>query len=262
MPQMTLFTLTTDWGTKDHYLGAVKGKLIQQLPEAQIVDISHHVPPFDILQAAFILKNAMQTFPAGTIHLIGVNTDASIETPHIVAGYQGQFFIGADNGVFALMFEGDPDFITELDIHQDTDYFTFSTRDLFVKAAVHIAQGKDVKELGNPRPALTQKLTFVPVVEKDVIKAKVIYIDGYENAFINVTQEFFRKLVGKRRFRIEFRNQRYSIEKISTSYSDVAEGDMLALFSSSGFLEIAMNRGKASSLLGLRLDDPVRITIA
>ncbi|MBE0640816.1 MAG: SAM-dependent chlorinase/fluorinase, partial [Bacteroidales bacterium] len=190
-----------------------------------------------------------------------VNTDASIETPHILARYHGQYFIGADNGVFALIFEEKPDLIIELDIHQDTNFFTFSTRDVFVKAAVHLAEGREPEKLGTTRDFLNEKLSFMPVVEGDVIRAKVIYVDAYENVFVNITQDFFRKVVGKRGFRIEFRNARYSIHTISHSYSDVSEGDMLALFSSSGYLEIAMNRGKASGLLGLRQDDPVRITI-
>jgi S-adenosylmethionine hydrolase len=258
---MAVFTLTTDWGLKDHYSGAVKGKLLSLLPDAVIVDITHNVPPFDIQQAAFILKNVIPSFSSGTIHLIGVNTDASIEMPHILVRYHGQYFIGADNGVFALMFDEKPDLIIELDILQDSDYFTFSTRDVFVKAAVHLAEGREPEKLGNPRASLNEKLSFVPVVEGNVIRAKVIYVDAYENVFVNITQDFFRRVVGKRGFRIEFRNARYSIETISHSYSDVNEGDMLALFSSSGYLEIAMNRGKASGLLGLRQDDPVRITI-
>lgn len=258
---MHVFTLTTDWGLKDHYLAAVKGKLLSLLPEARIVDITHQIPPFDILQAAFVLKNTLNVFPSGTIHLIGVNTDASIETPHIVAGYRGQFFIGADNGVFSLLFEEAPDLIYEIDIHQDSDYFTFSTRDVFVKAAVQIAEGKPLESLGSKRDKLNQKLSFHPVVEKDVIKAKVIYVDTYENVFVNVTQDLFRKVVGKKAFEIEFRNSRYKIKKISQSYSDVAEGEMLALFSSNAYLEIAMNRGRASSLLGLHRDDPVRIQL-
>jgi len=258
---MPVITLTTDWGLKDHYAGAVKGKILSQVPDAVIVDITHLVPPFNILQAAFILKNTIPSFLPGTIHLVGINTDASIETPHIMARYRGQYFIGADNGLFSLVFEEPPEWVIELEILQDSDYFTFSTRDVFVKAAVHLAGGLDPASLGNPRERLTQKLTFVPVVEKEVIKAKVIYIDGYENVFVNITHELFRKVVNKRKFVIEFRNARYKITAISQSYSDVAEGEMLALFSASGYLEIAMNRGKAASLLGLRIDDPVRISL-
>ncbi|NCU33361.1 MAG: hypothetical protein EOM23_10650 [Candidatus Moranbacteria bacterium] len=152
-------------------------------------------------------------------------------------------------------------FINLQEIMQDSNYFTFSTRDVFVKAAVHIAQGKNVATLGNSRATINQKLTFKPVIEGNIIKAKVIYVDAYENVFVNITEEDFRHLVGKKKFLIEFRSSRYKITKLSRSYSDVPEGEMLALFSSSGYLEIAMNRGKASSLFGLKQDDPVRIVI-
>lgn len=259
---MAIITLTTDWGAKDHYAGAVKGRILQQMPEVTIVDISHQVPSFDILQAAFILKNAFHCFPKGSIHIIGVNTDASIKTPHVAVLYQDHYFVGADNGIFTLIFEEAPEQIIELDIIQDSDYFTFSTRDVFVKAAVHIAQDHPFAKLGSPRPSVNQKLSFKPVTEGNVIKAKVIYVDAYENVFVNLSQDYFRKMVGKKDFLIEFRSSRYKISKLSRSYSDVPEGEMLALFSSSGYLEIAMNKGKASSLLGLKMDDPVRLVIA
>ncbi|HOI00320.1 MAG TPA: SAM-dependent chlorinase/fluorinase [Bacteroidales bacterium] len=258
---MAIITLTSDWGTKDHYAGAVKGRLLQGLKDVVIVDISHQIPAFDILQAAFILKNAFAGFPGDSIHIVGVNTDASINTPHVAIRYRGHYFIGADNGVFSLIFEEPPSLIVELDIMQDTDFFTFSSRDVFAKAAIHLAEGRDMASLGTVRTTINEKLSFKPVFEGNIIKAKVIYVDSYENVFVNINQEHFRKMVGKHAFHIAFRSSRYKISHISKSYSDVPEGEMIALFSSSGYLEIAMNRGKASSLLGLRMDDPVHIVL-
>lgn len=256
---MGVITLTSDWGIKDPYLASVKGTLLTQLPEVTIVDISHQVPPFDLNQASFIIRNCYKSFPQGTIHVIGINTEASIETPHTLVIYEGHYFIGADNGIFSLIFDHPPEQIIELDVFQDSDYFTFSERDVFIKVAVHIASGKPLDQLGDSKTSVNQLLSFQPVVDGQVIKGKVIFIDSYENLITNITKSLF-KTVGKgSRFQITFRNPQYVIRTLSSSYSDVPEGEMLAIFGTTGYLEIALNRGNASSLLGIAIDDPVRI---
>ena len=258
---MPIITLTSDWGLKDYYTGAVKGAILRLLPEAQIVDISHHIPAFDLNQAAFIIRNIYPNFPQGTIHIIAVNTEAAVETPHTMVFHHGHYFIGADNGIFSLVFDGKPDKIIELDIIQDSDYFTFSTRDVFVKAACHIASGQPIEKLGFPKDNILQRIAFQPVIQDDMIKGKVIYIDNYENAFINITETLFKSVVKNRKFAITFRSLNYRITEISKSYKDVSLGDMLALFSTSGYIEIAIREGKAGSLLGLKLDQLVTVEI-
>ncbi len=258
---MAIITLTSDWGLRDHYAGAVRGAILRLLPEIRIVDISHEIPPFDLNQAAFIIRNAYSNFPEGTIHIIAVNGEAAVETPHTLVSHHGQFFIGADNGIFSLIFDEKPEQVIELDILQDSDYFTFPARDVFVKAACHLASGKPAAELGHPRDQVVSKMAFRPVIQPDMIKGKVIYIDHYENAFVNITEKLFRQVVGNRKFTIAFRSENYSITEISRSYKDVNPGEMLALFSSSGYLQIAIREGKAGSLLGLKMDQLVTIEI-
>jgi S-adenosylmethionine hydrolase len=133
---MPIITLTSDWGHSDHYIGAVKGSILSLLPDVKIIDISHQVAPFNIEQAAFILKNCYKNFPKGTIHIIGVNTEESDKNPHTVVFINDHYFIGTDNGIFSMIFDKPPKKIIELNIMQDSDYFTFSTRDRFVKAAI------------------------------------------------------------------------------------------------------------------------------
>ncbi len=258
---MAIITLTSDWGSKDHYTGAVKGAILRLMPEARIVDVSHHIPPFDLNQAAFIIRNVYPSFPEGTVHILAINTEAGTDTPHTVVCHRGHYFIGADNGIFSLLFDEKPDRIFELDIIQDSDYFTFSTRDVFAKAACHIASGKPVEELGFIKDKLLQKMAFQPVIQGDLIRGKVIYIDSYENVFVNITEKLFRSTVKNRKFAITFRSMNYRITSISKSYKDVSQGDMLALFSASGYIEIAIREGKASSLLGLKMDQLVTIEI-
>jgi len=254
---MPIITLTSDWGTKDHYLASVKGAILKQMPEARIIDISHHIPPHNLTQAAFILKNCYKDFPPGTIHIIGVSTEESEKNPHTAVFAGGQYFIGADNGIFSLIFDDQPEKIIEITLMQDSEFFTFSSRDRFAKAAAALAKGEDISTLGDEKDQLNQKMLFAPVVEKDVIKGLVIYIDNYENVITNITREKFKEVGKNRKFSIGFRRE--EIRNIYESYSDVPVGEILALFGCYGYLEIAMNNGTASSLLGLELDDPVRV---
>jgi len=254
---MPIITLTSDWGLKDHYTAAVKGSIMKQLPKSNIVDISHEIPAFNIEQASFIIKNCYCNFPKGTIHIISVNTTASIDTPHVVVQNEGHYFIGADNGIFSLIFEKEPEKVIELEIIQDSDYFTFSSRDLFVKTACLIAKGSSIDELGQIKSSVNQKILFNPVVEENVIKGIVIYTDVYENAITNITEQLFVDNIKNRSFTIKFRG--YEIDTISKSYHDVPHGELLALFGSNGHLEIAINQGNASGLLGLNFKDTIRI---
>jgi len=258
---MPIITLTSDWGLKDPYLAAVKGTIYSQIPEALVVDISHQISSFDLNQAAFIFRNSWRNFPEGTVHIIGVNTEAAIETPHTIIFYQGHYFIGADNGIFSLIFDDKPERIIELDIIQDSDYFTFPSRDVFVKVACHIASGKPIGELGHPKAGIIQRMAFKPVIQDDLIRGKVIYIDNYENVFVNITEKLFTSIVKNRKFAITFRSPNYRITTISKSYKDVNPGEMLALFSTSGYLEIAICQSKASSLLGLKMDQMVLVEL-
>ena len=204
---MSIITLTSDWGLKDHYLAAVKGTILNYLPEARIIDISHNINSFDIEQAAFVIKNSYKSFPQGTIHIIGISTEESDKYPHTVIFYDGHYFIGADTGVFSMIFEKPPDKIYELDIPQDSDYFTFSSRDRFVKAAVHIAKGEKLEELGNKKDSVNQKILFRPVVDKNLIKGLVIYIDEYENIITNISEKLFREIGNNKKFSIMFRGE-------------------------------------------------------
>ncbi|MCK5857095.1 MAG: SAM-dependent chlorinase/fluorinase [Bacteroidales bacterium] len=262
---MAIVTLTTDWGTKDHYLGSVKGILLTQIPDINIVDISHNIPPFDVNQAAYVLKSCYRDFPDGTIHLIGVNSDASPENPHVLIKIDNQYFIGADNGIFSLMFDKQPEAIIALEIIQDTEKYTFSTKDVFAKTCQLIIEGMPIEKMGYQRDELTKMMSFVPAIETDSeglvsIIGKVIYVDRYENAITNITKELFQEQGQKRGFKISFNSFKNAITEISESYSDVIISEACALFDSNDMLEISVNQGNASSLLGLYRDTKIRLT--
>ncbi|MDO9512550.1 MAG: SAM-dependent chlorinase/fluorinase [Bacteroidales bacterium] len=256
---MAIITLTSDWGLKDHYLASVKAAILLQIPSATIVDISHQVPPFDLNQASFIVRNCWKGFPKGSIHILGMQTEASLSFAHTAVEIDGQFFIGADNGIFSLIFDSSPEKIVEIDILQDSAYFTFSTRDVFVKAAAHIAAGNPIESLGDPKTEFLPCESFKPVVTADSITGKVIYIDVYENVFTNINQDLFVKTARGRQFSIEFGISKYRIRKLSESYGDVPTGEIVSLFSTTALLEIAINQGNAAGLLGIEMDDAIRI---
>ncbi|MDB5152103.1 MAG: hypothetical protein JWR54_854 [Mucilaginibacter sp.] len=255
---MAIITLTTDLGDKDIYQAALKGSILKLLPEVNIVDITHSVAAFNVQQAAFILKNSFYYFPDATVHLIGIDTVYKTDTKYLAVSYKNHYFVGSDNGIFSLMFDSDPDEIVEINIMQDLKFLHFPLADIFVKAACHLASGGKLSEIGLPVTSIEKKMNLQPVIEKNVIKGAVIYIDSFQNVITNITKEFFNKVQQGRRFVLYFKRNE-TINQLSWHYNEVPEGEKLCLFGISDHLEIAINKGNASGLLGLNLGDSVII---
>lgn len=262
---MAIITLTTDMGLRDYYVGALKGAIYSQVPGVTIVDISHHIKSFDTNQAAFVLRNAYRDFPPGTIHVIGVNPDASEKVDHLIVKCNDQYFIGADNGMFSLLFDIKVDDVFELNLSQDSDDLTFVTKNLFAKAACHLARGGTPEVIGKRTSGFRESERFRPVIDTHLIKGTVIYIDSYGNVITNISHQLFREVGRGRDFTIQMGLLKHDIREICTKYNDVKEGEKLALFGSSGFLEIAINKGTpesgggAQTLFGLKINDTIRI---
>ncbi len=256
---MAIITLTSDWGDADYYTAAVKGRILRELPEAVIVDVTHHIPPFDSTRAAYILRNVYRNFPEGSIHIIGLNTEETIENPHLVVRYDGHYFIGTDDGIFSLIFEKPFEKAVILEIPQENGLFSFSTRDRFARAAILLSQGTPLEDLGEEHRTLVQKITFEPTSNKQGIRGMVIHIDPYENVITNISKKLFDEIIGGKPFQLNIK--RYHCHKISDSYSDVGEGELLCLFGSNNLLQIALNRANAASLLGVSLKDSVHLVL-
>ncbi|MBX7094258.1 MAG: SAM-dependent chlorinase/fluorinase [Flavobacteriales bacterium] len=271
---MAVITLTTDMGDRDYYVAALKGAVLRRLPDARLIDISHKISPFDIAQASFVIRNVYREFPEGTIHIIGINPDRvkrlspfdmRDEVKHVIVEKEGHYFIGADNGIFSLLFDEAPERIFEITVDTGYNPEVFPVKNVFIPIACDLAQGKMPEELGFPMDSIHERAIFRPVVEQNMIKGTVIYIDTYGNVITNITRDLFEKIKGDRDFTLYFRSEDYEITEISGSYGEVPEGEKVALFGSSGHLEIAINRGVegsgggASSLFGLKLNDTIRI---
>lgn len=255
---MAIITLTTDLGSKDFYQAALKGSILSILPTVNIVDITHEVPSFNISYAAFVLKNAYPYFPKGTVHLIGIDSVFNENTKYVAVKFREHYFVGADNGIFSLLFDEKPEEFVELNIMQDLKYLHFPLVDIFVKAAIHLAKGGKLKDIGVPTEGIEERMLLHPVIEKDMIRGSVIYIDTFSNVITNITKDLFTKVQRNRDFTLYFRKSE-TITQLSWHYNEVPEGEKLCLFGISNHLEIAINKGKASGLLGLHLGDILRV---
>jgi len=252
-------------GRKDYYLAAVKACLMDKCSGADLFDISHEIEPYNISQAAYVLKNVCFDFPEGTIHIIGVQPEITKDRNHVLVKKNGHYFIGADNGIFSLMFDTEPDQVYEIHLNKTYDNLTFPVKDVFVDVASHLLKGGIPDVIGRAHNGLRQARGFIPIIDHDQIRGQVIHIDSYGNVISNITQELFDEHCKGRDFSISYNHSLNKINKIRTLYSEVSEGNYLALFGSSGNLEIAINMGvegkggSASSLLGLHINDDIRI---
>ena len=256
---MSIITLTTDLGLKDYYVAGIKGHILSQLPNATIVDISHEIPPFNISVAAFCLKNCFMDFPLGSIHILGVSPEANEHVRHLVIKHKGHYFIGADNGMFSLLFDESPDEVYNINIVPDENHRTFPTKDVFVQVACHIGRGGTLELIGSKVDDITKRTNFQPVIEENVIRGMAMYIDAYGNVTKNITRSLINFAGKGRKFSIVFRRSDYNINELKQNYSEVPEGEKLALFSTNDHLEIAINKGNASKLFGIKLSDIIRI---
>lgn len=256
---MAFITLTTDLGYRDHYAAAVKGELLKALPEAVIVDITHDILPFNIMHGAFVLKNGYHHFPSGTYHLIGVNMNSEAGMSHLVVMKEDYVFIGPDNGIFGLLWDGGlPDQVFRLQLQGAESQSTLPMKDLYVRALKHLVNGGGPEEIGVKTNSFRQSAIGQPIVAANYIKATIIYFDRFENAVVNIRKDEFERIQQNRNFLIYFKKYE-DVDSISRNYYDVPESEKVCLFNSSGYLEIAIHKGNAMGLLNLSIGDFVQI---
>lgn len=255
---MPIVTLITDFGAKDYYVGMLKGAMLNINERLTIVDISHYIQPFNITEAAFVLKNSFHSFPKGTVHLVTVNNEDDRTAKYIAAAYQGHFFLGFDNGLFSMVFDSQPDAVVEvLHAGQNGTAASFPWKNVFAQAVCALAKSGKLEEVGKPLKEIQARTGLTPTVQESLIRGSIIYVDAFNNVIVNVSKDLFSKTRRERSYTISFRREK--ISNISESYHDVEEGEKLCLFNSAGYLEIAVNSGKASNLLGLNIGDTVQI---
>ncbi|WP_417886705.1 SAM hydrolase/SAM-dependent halogenase family protein [Zunongwangia sp.] len=274
---MPIITLTTDFGEKDYFAAAVKGAIYNELKEVRIVDISHSISPFHISEASYIIKNAYRSFPKGSIHIIGIDSELTPENKHLAVLLDDHYFICANNGILSLLAsEINPEKIVEINIH-DRIETNFPVLDVFVKVACHIARGGSLDVVGKNIEKIKYLKQIEPLInsEKNQIIGHVLYIDNYGNVITNISRKLFDSVGKGREFTLSARMVNFT--EIHENYSDCInfkvpkdkrgeeDGKKLALFNSAGYIELAIYKsnpftvGSASTLFGLQNRDTVTI---
>ena len=273
---MSIITLTTDYGNKDYSVSELKAKIYNEITDVRIVDISHNISPFNLTEAAYIIKSAYRHFPKGSIHIIGIESDLTPENAHIAMKFDDNYFIGADNGIFSMII-GDfkADSMVEINIHKNYNN-TITANDVFVKIATHISRDGKLEVIGKKIDSIKEIKDIKPVVSSDnnQIIGSVIYIDNYGNVVTNITEKIFDKIAKSRPFTIYARNVKF--DRIYNNYSDAIDysiskdkreedGKKIALLNNLGYLELSIYKsnpstvGSASTLFGLGYRDQISV---
>lgn len=246
----------SDFGHTDHYVAAVKAKILQTDPSAHILDISHDIGKFNVVHAANVLKYIYKDFPPGTIHLITISSAEYGPERLVAARLEEQYFVGMDNGIMSLVTESEP----EAYLLEGTQDFIFPGKTILAPAAAKISMGTDISELGPPAGELMKLLNLQLRITPDRIMGHVIHVDSYGNLITNITEEAFQQVAKNRGYRISVRRE--AVDTISDNYHRSDNGDMVAVFNSSHLLEIAISQGNAAELLGMEYNTPVTITFS
>ena len=272
---MSIITLTSDFGNLDYRVSAVKGKILSLNPEVNIIDITHEIQAYNLIQTSYIVRNAYKHFPKGTIHIVSVDSFYHKSRRNILYKADGSYFLAADNGLLSLIFfDIKPEAIYEITLNNRfDDIINFTSTDIFVPAAVHLANGglpevigrkiKNVKELLFPKPVYNE-------AEKMII-GEVMYIDNFGNIISNINKDFFEAAgKGHENFTIKFRN--LSLSKVFSSHTEVVSdwdretefhGQSAAIFNDSQLLELTIYKGSkkngARSLFGLNVGGNIYI---
>jgi S-adenosylmethionine hydrolase len=266
----------TDFGNKDYAVSAVKGAILSTVENPQIVDISHQISPYNPTEAAYILKNAYNNFPKGSIHIIGVESEKTPENEHLAMYFDEHYFIGADNGIFAMI-KGDlkSDKTVLINIH-DKMPSTYPVLEIFVWVAAHISRKGTLEVVGKTVDQIKEIKELRPVINKqgDQIIGAVIYVDNYGNVITNITRKLFKEVGKSRAFTIFARNVKF--RTVYETYSDAIDfsipkekreedGKKIALFNDADHLELAIYKsntqtvGSAQSLFGLEYRDSITV---
>jgi S-adenosylmethionine hydrolase len=248
---MPLLTLTSDIGNQDYLVAAIKARLLSISPSFLLVDISHNITPFNYPQAAYVCKSAIRNFPEYTYHIILVNLFEKKPEQLLLVFHNNQYILCADNGLLTMILEGKPEMVIGIPLDKKQIRNTLHCTDVFGETINKLINGESIQQIGQADPVYIEKNPLKPAFGEDWIDGQIIFIDNFENVIVNITIDDFESQRKGRHFKISFKRDEV-IERISESYADVPEGEKLVLFNSAGYLEIAINKGNAAGLLGLK----------
>jgi S-adenosylmethionine hydrolase len=260
-----IITITTDFGTRDGYVAAMKGVMLDICPDAGLVDVSNEVEPQDVMGSAFILRKTVDYFPAGTVHLAVVDPGVGTERRPLAVSCGGMYFVGPDNGLFSLVLaDREPERIVELDNPEfwatPRPSSTFHGRDVFAPAAAHLAAGRSIESLGTTVDSMTSMHWALPISDEQGIQGWVVHVDRFGNCITNISRALVDERSDRRAFKCYAGNA--IIKDFNTTYAEAETGDATLLFNSGDMLEIAIFRNSASELLDIRKGAAVNLVFA
>lgn len=257
-----IITLTTDFGLKDFYVGAMKAAILEIAPNANLIDISHAIPPQNIMTGAWVVRNAAFLYPKNTVHLVVIDPTVGSNRKPIIAKINDHYFVGADNGLFSLLIDTP---ITEAVLIENPKYWrenranTFDGRDIFGPVAAHLHQGVPMHEFGSALESVKEYHWAIPISDQSGVQGWILHIDNFGNLITNISKELIDKTIPDKDVKIYVGTT--IIKKIVKTYSDVHEGSPVAYIGSSGMLEVGINKGNAAELLGISQGAQISIVV-
>lgn len=256
-----IIALMTDFGTEDGYVGAMKGRILSELPDAVIVDISHEIKPYDVRQGAFCLNNSYPNFPDKTVFVAVVDPGVGTERKGIVVKTSQHYFVGPDNGIFSFVLHREGYQASEimLKAFNEEVSHTFHGRDVFARIAAWIVSGRDIKKFLNPLKEVYSFLKPPHKNRENEFILEIIHLDHFGNMILNFQKSDllgFEDLSG-----VSLKIQELEIRRIHDTFGMVPRGELLLCWDSSGFLQIAQNMGSAAEKINCTVGDQVRLVI-
>ncbi len=266
MAHRSIVTLTTDFGISDHFVGTIKGVILEINPDAEIIDISHSVQAFDVLDGALAIAQAYSYFPASTVHLVVVDPGVGTARRPIIMSTERHHFVAPDNGVLSLIYGREE----RVHVRHVTaqHYFiqpisnTFHGRDIFAPVASYLSKGVDSEKFGDE---ITDYVKFnapkPKPVDQQTMKGVVLKADRFGNLITNITSQDAPMLFGENPAPFKIVIGKHEITDIKTSYAEGEPGEVFAILNSMGYLEIAANRAPAAQIVGTAKGTEVSILL-
>jgi len=253
---MAIVTFLSDFGESDHYVAAVKAKILSVNSSLNILDISHRIGRCDLAHGAFVLRSVYRDFPRGTVHLVAVNSVGGPNDNFIALEMNGHFFVGTDNGIFGLISEQEAALVVNLNVLNPVRT-TFPARNILAVAAAKIASGRALTDLGPRLETYKRMKLSEPKANQKLISGHVIRVDHFGNLITNIDQRTFNILSKDKKYTISFARERLS--RIHEFMHQVEPGEVFIIFNDLGLMEVGVNMGNARNLLGLDYDSPILI---
>lgn len=253
---MNLITFLSDFGTNDGYVGSVKGVILSINPNANVIDISHNIRPYQVAEGAYILNSFFDTYPGGSVHLAVVDPDVGSERLPLIIETTKYLFVGPDNGIFSYIYQREACNIYKIELNKLNKFSqiernissTFHARDIFGPVAALLSMGIPADKLGKGCYDKLVSLNKPLIIDRNDIKVDIIWIDHFGNIITNFSVHEYEQIIDREILAIEIKGS--IINEIVHSYSSVPEGQLLAIWGSRSFLEISINKGNAAEKLG------------